>query len=121
MLSHTKNANFLHKRLKTYKRQVWTYFEKNTLGCDNLFSKFSGLFEGDILIDEDTERYLTGGEMMSRDAVVTPILYWPKGVVYYMFDEKLGLLLQLIESLCFSLHTVNALLLALLVTSPSGS
>lgn len=49
----------------------------------------SGLFEGDILIDEDTERYLTGGEIMSRDAVVTPILYWPKGVVYYMFDEKL--------------------------------
>lgn len=49
----------------------------------------SGLFEGDIVIDEDTERYLTGGEIMSRDAVVSPILYWPKGVIYYMFDEKL--------------------------------
>ncbi|KAL9969803.1 hypothetical protein ACROYT_G022064 [Oculina patagonica] len=50
----------------------------------------SGLFEGDILIDEDTERYLTGGEIMSRDAVISPILYWPKGVVYYMFDEHLA-------------------------------
>ena len=54
------------------------------------FSKFLGLFEGDIVIDEDTDRYMTGGEIMSRDAVVSPILYWPKGVIYYMFDEKLG-------------------------------
>lgn len=59
-------------------------------GVNTTFSKFLGLFEGDIVIDEDTERYLTGGEIMSRDAVVSPILYWPKGVIYYMFDEKLG-------------------------------
>lgn len=49
----------------------------------------TGLFEGDIVIDEDTERYLTGGEIISRDAVVSPVLYWPKGIVYYKFDEEL--------------------------------
>lgn len=54
---------------------------------------FLGLFEGDIVIDKDTERYLTGGEITSRDAVVSPILYWPKGIVYYTFDEALGVLL----------------------------
>ena len=52
-----------------------------------------GLFEGDIVIDEDSERYLTGGEIMSRDAVVSPVLYWPKGIVYYKFDGGLGVLL----------------------------
>lgn len=57
----------------------------------SLFSKFAGLFEGDILIDEDTERYLTGGDIVSRDAVISPVLYWPKGIFYYMFDDKLGL------------------------------
>ena len=54
----------------------------------------SGLFEGDILIDKDTERYLTGGELVSRDAVVSPVLYWPKGIVYYKFDEALGVFLM---------------------------
>jgi len=53
-----------------------------------------GLFEGDILIDKDTERYLTGGELVSRDAVVSPVLYWPKGIVYYKFDEALGVFLM---------------------------
>ena len=57
------------------------------------FVAILGLFEGDIVIDEDSERYLTGGEIMSRDAVVNPILYWPKGIVYYKFDEALGVLL----------------------------
>lgn len=54
-----------------------------------------GLFEGDIVIDEDTERYLTGGEIISRDAVVSPVLYWPKGIVYYKFDEALGVILTI--------------------------
>ena len=66
----------------------------------------TGLFEGDILIDEDTERYLTGGDIMSRDAVVSPILYWPKGIVYYMFDNKLGGLFR-VEMSCYgSIHLV---------------
>lgn len=52
-----------------------------------------GLFEGDILIDEESERYLTGGEIISRDAVISPVLYWPKGIVYYKFDDDLGVLL----------------------------
>lgn len=49
-----------------------------------------GLFEGDIVMDKETERYLTGGEITARDAVVSPVLYWPKGIVYYKFDEALG-------------------------------
>ena len=48
------------------------------------------LFEGDILIDEDTKNYLFGREIMSRDAVISPIYYWPGGVVFFTFDEKLG-------------------------------
>jgi len=48
------------------------------------------LFEGDIVIDEDTKRYLLGGNIMSRDAVVNPIFYWPNGVVYYTFDSDLA-------------------------------
>lgn len=47
------------------------------------------LFEGDILIDEDTKNYLFGREIMSRDAVISPIYYWPGGVVFFTFDEKL--------------------------------
>ena len=42
------------------------------------------------MIDEDTKRYLLGGNIMSRDAVVNPIFYWPNGVVYYTFDSDLG-------------------------------
>ena len=42
------------------------------------------------MIDEDTKRYLLGGDIMSRDAVVNPIFYWPNGVVYYTFDSDLG-------------------------------
>ena len=43
-----------------------------------------------MVIDEDTKRYLLGGDIMSRDAVVNPIFYWPNGVVYYTFDSDLG-------------------------------
>ena len=42
------------------------------------------------MIDEDTKRYLLGGNIMSRDAVVNPVYYWPNGVVYYTFDSDLG-------------------------------
>lgn len=51
---------------------------------------FKGLFEGDIDIDEDTKRYLLGADIMSRDAVISPIYYWPNGLVYYTFDSALG-------------------------------
>ena len=71
------------------KHSLEDYSSENMWSKYNVF-KFLGLFEGDIVIDEDTDRYMTGGEIMSRDAVVSPILYWPKGVIYYMFDEKLG-------------------------------
>ena len=66
-----------------------------------------GLFEGDILIDKDTERYLTGGEIISRDAVVSPVLYWPKGIVYYKFDEALGVLLVVEMIYIVIPHTVS--------------
>ena len=49
-----------------------------------------GLFEGDILIDQETKNYLLGGKIMSRDAVISPIFYWPRGILYYTFDPKLG-------------------------------
>lgn len=49
----------------------------------------SGLFEGDILIDQETKNYLLGGKIMSRDAVISPIFYWPRGILYYTFDPKL--------------------------------
>ena len=55
-----------------------------------VFVLISGLFEGDIVIDEDTKRYLLGADIMSRDAVISPIYYWPNGVVYYKFDKDLG-------------------------------
>lgn len=49
-----------------------------------------GLFEGDILIDQETKNYLLGGNIMSRDALISPIFYWPRGTLYYTFDPKLG-------------------------------
>lgn len=73
----------------------WTGFNPNIVLSGSIISivfTLSGLFEGDIVIDEDTERYLTGGEIISRDAVVSPVLYWPNGIVYYKFDEELGVL-----------------------------
>lgn len=37
---------------------------------------------------------------MSRDAVVSPVLYWPKGIVYYKFDGALGVLLTVKFPVC---------------------
>ena len=42
------------------------------------------------MIDEDTKRYLLGAQNMPRDAVISPIYYWPRGIVYYTFDANLG-------------------------------
>ena len=65
-----------------------------------------GLFEGDIVMDKETERYLTGGEITARDAVVSPVLYWPKGIVYYKFDDALGMLLTVEMIFIVIPHTV---------------
>lgn len=48
------------------------------------------LFEGDILIDEDIKNYFFGREIMLCDVVISLIYYWFGGVVFFMFDEKLG-------------------------------
>ena len=39
---------------------------------------------------EDTKRYLLGADNMLHDAVISPIYYWPKGIVYCTFDANLG-------------------------------
>jgi len=57
-------------------------------------------------MDKETERYLTGGEVTARDAVVSPVLYWPKGIVYYKFDEALGMLLTVEMIFIVIPHTV---------------
>lgn len=54
---------------------------------------FLGLFEGDIVIDEDIEWYFIGGEIILCDVVVSFVLYWFNGIVYYKFDEELGVLI----------------------------
>lgn len=65
------------------KKSVENYAKKSA-------EETSGLFEGDIDIDEDTKRYLLGADIMSRDAVISPIYYWPNGLVYYTFDSALA-------------------------------
>lgn len=57
-------------------------------------------------MDKETERYLTGGEITARDAVVSPVLYWPKGIVYYKFDDALGMLLTVEMIFIVIPHTV---------------
>ena len=59
--------------------------------CFYLLISFSdsGLFEGDIEMDEGMKRVLIGGKLMSRDAVVAPIYHWPNARMPYTFDEIL--------------------------------
>ena len=41
-------------------------------------------------MDQETKNYLLGGNIMSRDALISPIYYWPRGILFYTFDPKLG-------------------------------
>ena len=36
------------------------------------------------------KRYLLRPDNTPHDALISPIYYWPKGIVYYTFDANLG-------------------------------
>ena len=43
------------------------------------------------MMDEHAQRALTSGSITTRDAITTPTLLWPDGIVYFVLDEGLGM------------------------------